>query len=58
MEEASATTSSASVKPGNERREEGVLSWADYHMSVAVVSAKRSKDPAKQVGHNISTILF
>ena len=33
-----------------EKRTDGVLSWDDYFMSVAFLSAQRSKDPSTQVG--------
>ncbi|XP_076467051.1 deoxycytidylate deaminase-like isoform X3 [Babylonia areolata] len=32
------------------KRTEGVLSWKEYFMSVAFLSAKRSKDPLTRVG--------
>ena len=32
------------------KRTEGVISWDDYFMSVAFLSAMRSKDPSTQVG--------
>jgi len=31
-------------------KREGVLSWDDYFMSIAILSAQRSKDPSTQVG--------
>lgn len=34
----------------NAPRTEGVLSWNDYFMALAKLSAKRSKDPSTQVG--------
>jgi len=36
--------------PGNVSKRIGVLSWDDYFMSVAMLSAQRSKDPSTQVG--------
>ncbi|GAX77844.1 hypothetical protein CEUSTIGMA_g5286.t1 [Chlamydomonas eustigma] len=36
--------------PFDTRPREGYLSWDDYFMSVAFLSAQRSKDPSKQVG--------
>merc|ERR1711907_708713 len=40
------------IKPttATKKRTEGVLSWDDYFMSVAHLSAMRSKDPSTQVG--------
>lgn len=35
------------------RRAEGVVSWDDYFMSIAFLSAMRSKDPNTQVGATI-----
>ncbi len=35
--------------PGNEKRED-FLSWDEYFMAMAFLAAKRSKDPATQVG--------
>jgi len=32
------------------RRKEGVIGWDDYFMSVALLSAQRSKDPEAQIG--------
>ena len=32
------------------KRVEGVISWDEYFMSIAFLSAKRSKDPNTQVG--------
>jgi dCMP deaminase len=34
----------------NSKRQENVLSWDDYFMSVAFLSSMRSKDPSTQVG--------
>ena len=31
-------------------KREGYISWDEYFMGVALLSAHRSKDPAKQVG--------
>ncbi|KAK9844230.1 hypothetical protein WJX84_011033 [Apatococcus fuscideae] len=38
------------VDPRDHRPREGFLSWDDYFMAVAYLSAQRSKDPHKQVG--------
>merc|ERR1711907_37576 len=40
------------IKPttATKKRTEGVISWDDYFMSVAFLSAMRSKDPSTQVG--------
>jgi len=40
----------------NVGKREGYLSWDDYFMSVAFLSAKRSKDPSTQVGACIVNI--
>ncbi len=39
-----------SIGLGNNGRSEKFLSWDDYFMSVALLTAKRSKDPSTQVG--------
>mmetsp|Transcript_10575 Transcript_10575/g.30942 ORF Transcript_10575/g.30942 Transcript_10575/m.30942 type:complete len:607 (+) Transcript_10575:412-2232(+) len=39
-----------SVGYGNNGRREDYLSWEDYFMSVALLTAQRSKDPSTQVG--------
>ena len=39
-----------SCSEGNVTKREGVLSWDDYFMSIARLSAQRSKDPSTQVG--------
>ena len=39
-----------SVGLGNNGRSENFLSWTDYFMSIALLTAKRSKDPNTQVG--------
>jgi dCMP deaminase len=36
--------------PSNVKRREGYLSWGDYFLAVASLSAQRSKDPHSQVG--------
>eukprot|EP00930_Biecheleria_cincta_P015198 TRINITY_DN12762_c0_g1_i3.p1 TRINITY_DN12762_c0_g1~~TRINITY_DN12762_c0_g1_i3.p1 ORF type:complete len:278 (-),score=20.93 TRINITY_DN12762_c0_g1_i3:13-825(-) len=39
------------LDPGSPlKREDGVLSWDDYFIALAFLSAQRSKDPNKQVG--------
>jgi len=35
---------------GGVSKRKGVLSWDDYFMSIAILSAQRSKDPSTQVG--------
>ena len=39
----------SSRDPWDPRPRDGFLSWDDYFMAVAFLSAQRSKDPAKQV---------
>ncbi|GKV05476.1 hypothetical protein SLEP1_g17483 [Rubroshorea leprosula] len=40
----------SSLDPFNPSKREGYLSWDDYFMAIAFLSAKRSKDPNRQVG--------
>jgi hypothetical protein len=44
------SVSLAPIIPPTLKRVHGVLSWDDYFMSVAFLSAMRSKDPSTQVG--------
>ncbi|CAK9199930.1 unnamed protein product [Sphagnum troendelagicum] len=46
----SKVSSSHKPDPFNPSKREGYLSWDDYFMSIAFLSAKRSKDPNRQVG--------
>ncbi|XP_072970668.1 uncharacterized protein [Typha angustifolia] len=41
---------SPSQSPFDPSKREGYLSWDDYFMAIAFLSAKRSKDPNRQVG--------
>ncbi|KAI3954177.1 hypothetical protein MKW98_018001 [Papaver atlanticum] len=41
---------SSSQSPFDPSKRKGYLSWDDYFMAVAFLSAKRSKDPNRQVG--------
>ena len=56
MEESKAninTTTNTSIETNTSstgKRTNGVLSWDDYFMSIAFLSAMRSKDPSTQVG--------
>ncbi|KAF3785225.1 Deoxycytidylate deaminase [Nymphaea thermarum] len=38
------------VDPYDPSKRKGYLSWDDYFMAIAFLSAKRSKDPNRQVG--------
>ena len=44
------TATSTSFKEPKTKKREDTLSWDDYFMSVAFLSAMRSKDPSTQVG--------
>lgn len=44
------TASTASSPPGHVAKRSNYLAWDDYFLSVAFLSAQRSKDPSTQVG--------
>lgn len=43
-------SNSSSIDPYNPSKRNGYLSWDDYFMAIAFLSAERSKDPYRQVG--------
>mmetsp|Transcript_24887 Transcript_24887/g.40104 ORF Transcript_24887/g.40104 Transcript_24887/m.40104 type:complete len:266 (+) Transcript_24887:82-879(+) len=50
VKEPKANTSSCLSSSSTTSKRENYLSWDDYFMAVAMLSAKRSKDPSTQVG--------
>lgn len=38
-----------------DKKRSDVINWADWHMGIAMLNSKRSKDPRRQVGACIVT---